>query len=376
MKSPQYSIPTEAQNYMTLALNLAKRGLGRTEPNPMVGAVLVRNGAIVGKGYHRAAGHPHAEVEAIVSAGQKAEGADLYVTLEPCNHHGKTPPCSEAILKAGIKRVFFGMADPNPSVKGGGAQALAGAGLEVHGPILEERCRALNEVFLKNVNHSRPFVTLKMAMSLDGKIATRSGHSQWITSQESRLDGHRLRDRVSAIMIGVGTLLSDNPSLTTRLPNKKGRDPIRIVVDSQLRTPPDSNIFNRDSKARVIIACGKSPSPERAGLLEAQGATIIETRGGEKVDLDQLMDLLYEASITSLLIEGGATIAWAGLNAGLVDRCVFYYAPKIIGGAKAPTGVGGEGVDRLDEAILLEEIKMRRVGPDLRVTGRIRQPRD
>jgi diaminohydroxyphosphoribosylaminopyrimidine deaminase/5-amino-6-(5-phosphoribosylamino)uracil reductase len=359
---------------MSIALGLARKGLGRTAPNPMVGAVLVRDGEIVGRGYHRAAGKPHAEVEAILDAGHMAKGSDLYVTLEPCNHHGRTPPCSQAILEAGVNRVFIGMPDPNPSVKGGGAQTLREAGIEVHGPVLEARCKALNEVFIKNALHSRPFVYLKLAMTLDGRIATRGGDSQWITSEQARLDGRRLRERVSAIMVGAGTILADNPSLTSRLPNRKARDPIRIVADSNLRTPMDSRIFNPLSQAGVIIASKKDPPRKRVQALSGKGARIIRTKGADRVDLDHLMESLYSESITSLLLEGGAELAWSSLDAGIVDKCVFYYAPKIVGGRDAALGVGGAGVERLEDAILLRDISFKRIGPDMKIIGRVCKP--
>ncbi len=356
---------------MAIALGLAKKGRGRTEPNPMVGAVIVKNNRIIGKGYHHKAGSPHAEVEAIKDAGARADRADLYVTLEPCNHHGKTPPCTEAIIKAGIKRVFIGAPDPNPSVKGNGADYLEQAGIETYGPVLEDRCNDLNCVFLKNIHLSKPYVYLKLAMTLDGKIATRTGHSQWITSEKARVDGHRLRDRVSAIMVGVGTLIADNPSLTTRLPNKKGRDPIRIILDSNLRTPLDANIFNPQSDAGVIIACNKKADKIKVEALKEQGVTVIATKGIDRVDLGDLMDKLFHESITSILVEGGATVAWSCLEAGIVDRCVFYYAPKIVGGQTAPSGIGGQGVESLDKAFILDSISTKKIGPDIRIEGKV-----
>ncbi len=356
---------------MSRALRLARQGLGRTDPNPMVGAVLVKRGVVVGEGYHKAAGRPHAEVEAIVAAGGEACGADLYVTLEPCNHHGRTPPCTSAILEAGVRRVWFGMEDPNPGVKGGGAKTLREAGVEVFGPILEQRCRALNEVYLTHITLRRPFVFLKLAMSLDGKIATRSGHSQWITSEASRNRVHHLRDRVSAVMVGIGTVLADNPSLTTRLPSGRGRDPVRIVADSALRTPPSAAIFNPASEAGVMIACRHSPPARKRARLEGKGAGIIPTSGAERVDLQDFLSQAYLLGITSVLIEGGAGLAWGALQERVVDRCVFFYSPIIIGGQASPSGIGGKGIDRLEQAPGLVEVKTSRVGPDILVTGRV-----
>lgn len=355
---------------MALALKLAGKAVGRTDPNPMVGAIVVKDGRVIGQGYHRAAGSPHAEVEALRDAGESAQGAELFVTLEPCNHHGRTPPCTKAILEAGIAKVWYGMADPNPDVSGGGAHFLRQSGLHVVGNILEDRCRKLNEVFLTNVVRQRPFTFLKLAMSLDGRIATRTGHSQWITSDASRRRVHRLRDRVSGIMVGIGTLLADDPSLTTRLPRGIGHDPVRIVADSNLRTPPNSQIFNPRSPAGVIIACKEDPPSERKRQLEAQGATVVPTSGNQRVDLNDLVEKLYHLGITSVLIEGGAQLAWSALKEKIVDRCLFFYAPLIIGGREAPAGVGGEGIDRLGQAPRLVDVETSRIGPDLLVTGR------
>ncbi|AFM23869.1 riboflavin biosynthesis protein RibD [Desulfomonile tiedjei DSM 6799] len=359
---------------MAMALKLARRGLGRTSPNPAVGAVIVKNGKVVGKGYHRAAGEPHAEVEAIRAAGSEARGADLYVTLEPCNHHGRTPPCCEAILEAGIATVWYGIDDPNPGVRGGGALRLREAGLQVVGNVFEDACRRVNEAYLVNITQHRPFVYLKLAMSLDGRIATRSGHSQWITSEASRRKVHRLRDRVSAIMVGVETVISDNPLLTTRLPDGRGRDPIRIVADSQLRTPADSAIFNPSSTAGVIIASSKNPPLDRKYKLESRGAKVLRTCGTERVDLKDMLRRLYLVGITSLLIEGGAGLAWGALEAGVVDRCLFFYAPIIIGGKTAPSGVEGMGINRLEEAPRLIDVKAYRIGPDILLDGRVSYP--
>lgn len=374
MKPSLSKIPIEASRFMALALKVARRGLGRTSPNPAVGAVLVKNGKVVGKGYHRAAGEPHAEVEAIRAAGSEARGAELFVTLEPCNHHGRTPPCVEAILEAGIAKVWYGMDDPNPGVRGGGAKRLREAGIEAVGRIFEDRCRRLNEVYLLNITQRRPFVYLKLAMSLDGRIATRTGHSQWITSDASRRKVHRIRDRVSAIMVGVETVIADNPLLTTRLPGGRGRDPIRIVADSNLRTPVDASIFNPSSTAGVIIASRKDPPLDRKYKLESRGAKILRTSGLERVDLRDMLTRLYHIGITSVLIEGGAGLAWGALDAGVVDRCFFFYAPIIIGGSNAPSGVEGMGISRLEEAPRLVDVKAFRVGPDFMLDGKVSYP--
>lgn len=373
-KTKNSSIPPEAKKHMSLALKLAGRALGRTSPNPVVGAVVVKDGKVVGRGYHHAAGKPHAEVEAIRNAGSEALGAELFVTLEPCNHHGRTPPCTEAIREAGIRRVWYGMDDPNPSVLGGGADTLRAAGIDVVGHVLEDRCRHQNEVYLTNLRHQRPFVYLKLAMSLDGRIATGTGHSQWITSEQSLARVHRLRDRVSAIMVGIGTVLADDPSLTTRLPRKRGRDPVRIVVDSALRTPLEAALFDSSATSGVIIGTTRDPSPDRCRALEERGARVVRTRGLHSVDIEDLLGQLFRIGITSVLIEGGSRLAWGAFHQRIVDRCHFYYAPIIIGGESAPSGVEGIGISRLEEASRLVDVRTIRVGPDLLVDGRVLYP--
>lgn len=374
MKTKESKIPREAERFMSLALKLARRGLGRTSPNPVVGAVIVKNGQVVGEGYHHAAGEPHAEVEAIRSAGSEARGGELFVTLEPCNHHGRTPPCTEAIMEAGIRKVWYGMDDPNPGVRGGGAQTLIASGIESVGHVLETRCRRVNEVYLTNVTCRRPFVYLKLAMSLDGRIATRTGHSQWITSERSRAKVHRLRDRVSAIMVGVETVLADDPMLTTRLRKGRGKDAIRIVADSNLRTPVSAAVFNPDSSAGVIVATRKDPPREAKSKLEKRGAKVLRTTGIERVDLQDLLRRVYSVGVTSLLIEGGGGLAWGALKARVVDRCFFFYAPMIIGGAAAPAGITGLGINSLDEAPRLADVRLLRVGPDILLDGRVVYP--
>jgi diaminohydroxyphosphoribosylaminopyrimidine deaminase/5-amino-6-(5-phosphoribosylamino)uracil reductase len=359
---------------MALALKLARRGLGRTSPNPVVGAVIVKDGRVVGKGFHRAAGEPHAEVEAIRSAGTEARGSELFVTLEPCNHHGRTPPCTEAILKAGISKVWYGTDDPNPGVRGGGAKLLREAGVQVVGQVMEKGCTRINEVYLTNIIQKRPFVFLKLAMSMDGRIATRTGHSRWITSEMSRRRVHRLRDRVSAIMVGVETILADDPLLTTRLPETRGHDAIRVIADSRLRTPMNAAVFNNESQAGVILATAKNPPSEKKASLEKQGAKVIVTSGQGKVNLKELFKKLYTIGVTSVLIEGGAGLAWGALDEGVVDRCLFFYAPIIIGGVSAPSGIGGMGISRLEEAPRLVDVKAFRVGPDILLNGRVAYP--
>ena len=374
MTIKEAGVRREAERYMSRALSLAKRGQGRTSPNPMVGAVIVKEGKIVGEGYHRAPGEPHAEVEAIKAAGDNTQGAELYVTLEPCNHYGRTPPCTLAIMAAGIKKVYYGIDDPNPTVIGGGADTLRKAGVDVVGPIIKDRCTAINEVYLTNVTMRRPFAILKLAMSLDGRIATKTGASKWITSEESRMKVHRIRDRVSAIMVGIQTVLQDNPSLTTRLKGVQGRDPVRIVADSNLRTPPDAAIFNASSQAGVIIATRKDPPTRLKSRLEKKGARIVTTDSPDKVNLVDLFSQIYRMGITSVLVEGGAGLAWGALDARVVDKCSFFYAPLIIGGKSAPSGIGGAGINHLEEAPRLVNVKSLKVGPDILVEGRVQYP--
>jgi diaminohydroxyphosphoribosylaminopyrimidine deaminase/5-amino-6-(5-phosphoribosylamino)uracil reductase len=261
--------------------------------------------------------------------------------------------------------------DPNPGVRGGGAKTLRDAGIEVIGHVTENRCRRINEIYLTNVTLRRPFLILKLAMSLDGRIATRTGDSKWITSEASRRKVHRLRDQVSGIAVGIGTILADNPSLTTRLPRGRGHDPVRIVMDSKLRTPTNANIFNPESPAEIIIATSKNPPAKRRIELEKKGAKIIPTTSETCVDLKELFSRLYRSGITSVLVEGGSGIAWAALQARVVDRCLFFYAPIMIGGSDAPPGIGGLGVDTLDEAPKLTDLRFSRLGPDILLNGRV-----
>ncbi len=277
-------------------------------------------------------------------------------------------------MEAGIRKIWYRADDPNPGVRGGGANFLSAAGVEVVGHVLESRCRRLNEVYLANIIQRRPFVYLKLAMSLDGRIATKTGQSKWITSEASRRKVHRLRDKVSAIMVGVDTVLVDDPHLTTRLPDRRGHDPVRIVADSNLRTPPDAMVIRGGSHSGCIIATTKNPPADRKQELERQGAKVLTTKGPERVDLQDLLSRLYAIGITSVLIEGGAGLAWGALEAGVVDRCLFFYAPIIIGGINAPSGIGGLGISKLEEAPRLVDVKAIRIGPDILLDGRVTYP--
>jgi diaminohydroxyphosphoribosylaminopyrimidine deaminase / 5-amino-6-(5-phosphoribosylamino)uracil reductase len=353
-----------AEFFMRLALRQAEKGLGRTSPNPAVGAVLVKKGRVIARGYHARAGAPHAEVAAIRAAGARGRGADLYTTLEPCDHFGKTPPCSRAIIEAGVNRVYVGSRDPNPLVNGRGIARLRRAGIQVHSGILREKCDALNAAWFHYITTGRPQVTLKAAVTLDGKIATRTGDSRWVTGIEARREVHRLRNRVDAVLVGAGTARTDDPQLTTRL-SRGGRDPVRVVLDSRLRLPRGLEIFGHRSGAPTIVAYvhGK-PRSMGAGVEFLR----CRARGGQ-VDLPDLLDKLARRGVTSLLVEGGAEVHQAFLEAGLADRVLLFLAPKIVGG-QGISWVAGPGACRMAEALQLEEVQVSRVGRDILVTGR------
>lgn len=355
---------------MEAALVLAEKARGKTSPNPLVGALVVKDGEIVGRGYHQKAGGPHAEVFALEEAGGKAQGATLYVTLEPCSHYGRTPPCTEKIIASGVKKVVAAMVDPNPKVAGLGLQQLRKAGIEVEIGLCEDEAKRLNQVFLKYISTGKPFVILKTGMSLDGKIATRNGDSKWITSEESRAYVHQIRDQVDAIMVGIGTILKDDPQLTTRLPAGPGNDPIRIIVDSSAQIPVSCKVLNQQSSAETIIATTTKASPEKISLLEAKGARIlvVEEKNGH-VNMHKLMDQLGKLEITSLLVEGGSSINGAVIRDKLVDKVFFFIAPKIIGGEKAPSPIGGIGVETMKEVVRLKDYQMRPIGSDFLIEG-------
>lgn len=367
----------EDRRWMRRALALAARARGRTSPNPLVGAVLVREGRAVGEGFHRRAGGPHAEVEALRQAGDEACGATLYVTLEPCCHHGRTPPCTEALIRAGVRRVVAAMVDPDQRVCGRGLAALRAAGIRVEVGLLEEEARRLNEAYLALKLLGRPFITMKYAMTLDGRIATRQGDSRWVTGEVARRFVHRLRDRVDVIAVGVGTVLSDDPRLTARLP-RGGRDPIRLVIDSRARTPPDARVLQvrPESGAPTWIAVTAAAPARRLRALVAAGAEILclpATAEG-RVDLVALMEELGRRGVLHVLVEGGAAIHGALLAAGLVDQVLAFIAPKLAGGAGAPGPVGGPGVERMAGAYRLEGVKLRRLGGDWLIAGYLRDP--
>ena len=358
------------KKYMRLALELAEKAKGRTSPNPLVGAVIVKNGEIVGQGHHLMAGTPHAEIHAIRDAGESATGAALYVTLEPCSHFGRTPPCCNAVIKAGITEVYVAMQDPNPLVAGRGIKQMKDAGITVHVGLMEEHTRRMNEIFIKYITERMPFVLLKTAMSLDGKIATRTGHARWVTGDAARSVVHELRNEYDAILVGINTVLSDNPALTCRLP-EGGRDPIRIVLDSQARTPVDSQILIQESGASTYIVVTDKAPFERIKLLSAGKAKILRVSADKqgKVNLAELLDKLGQMEITGLLVEGGAEVAASFLEEGLIDKMLAFIAPKIVGGASSLSPVGGQGIDNMEQAIKLVRTGFGQIGEDFFIEG-------
>lgn len=358
------------RDYMALALKLAKRGLGWTSPNPLVGAVIVKEGRIIGQGYHTRCGGLHAEREALNTCMENPEGATLYVTLEPCCHQGRQPPCTEAILQTHIRRVVVGSTDPNPLVAGKGIDNLRNCGVEVETGVLRKECDALNRVFFHYIQSGRPYVVMKYAMTLDGRIATRTGASQWITGDAARTRVHQDRSRYRSIMAGVGTVLADDPLLTCRM--EHGRNPVRIVCDTRLRTPMDSRIVRSAGEVPTVLAAGNVP-PEKTAPYRAAGCqvwTLPETDG--HIDLSALMERLGGEEIDSVLLEGGGTLNWAMLGANLVHRVQAYIAPKLFGGEDAKGAVGGLGVALPGHAALLEHLTITRLGEDILLEGEVK----
>lgn len=355
--------------FMARALALAERGTGWTSPNPLVGAVIVKDGRIIGEGWHTACGQPHAEREALAACDEDPAGSTLYVTLEPCCHWGKTPPCTDAILEAGIARVVVGALDPNPLVAGQGCAQLREAGTVVETGVLEEGCRHLNEVFFHFITTGRPLVVLKYAMTLDGKAATRTGASRWITGPEARERVHRDRHRFTAIMVGIGTALADDPALTCRLEGGPWRQPLRIVVDSQGRLPLDALLVRTAQEIPTLVAVGPQASAERTGALREAGCSVWVSppaeRGNGAVNLPALLDYVGGLGIDSILVEGGPALHGAFIDGGLANRVQAYIAPKLFGGASAPGPVAGRGVALPADALCLSSPTITALGPDL-----------
>ncbi|MBN1289709.1 MAG: bifunctional diaminohydroxyphosphoribosylaminopyrimidine deaminase/5-amino-6-(5-phosphoribosylamino)uracil reductase RibD [Actinobacteria bacterium] len=351
-----------------MAIGLAEKGKGRVSPNPLVGAVIVKDGEVVGAGYHECIGGPHAEVNALEDAGSAAAGATLYVTLEPCNHFGRTPPCTEAIKNSGVGKVIVTVRDPNPQVSGNGMAALADAGIEVEDGPFEEVAKRQNEAYFKWVTEKMPFVTLKAAASLDGKTATVTGSSKWISSEASRREVHAMRACSDAVLVGIGTVLSDDPKLTARDYDREFNPPMRIVMDSGARTPVNSRIVG-DSGADTLIAVAGSAPAERVRELERRGVEVWKSGKGDRVDPASLLKYLAEREVSSVLCEGGGDLSFSLVEAGLVDKWVFYLAPIIIGGRDAPGLTGGAGIQDLKDAFKFDIDSVSFSGPDIRVVA-------
>lgn len=354
------------REFMQRALALAARGIGRTSPNPMVGCVIVRDGRVIGEGYHERAGEPHAEVNAISAAGDTS-GATLYVTLEPCCHYGKTPPCTDLIIKHKPARVVVAMHDPNPKVSGEGIFRLRNAGIQVDVGLLEDEARRLNEAFCKYITTGMPFVIAKCGMSLDGKIATRTGDSRWVTCETSRKLVHELRNQVDAILVGSRTVMLDDPSLTTRVDRDKTKDPVRIILDAGNYLDISARVFHIDSDAPTWVAVPDDRTFEGADFV----LRIPPGDGG--LDMRLLMRELAAREVTSVLIEGGGTTLASAFNAGVVDKLMFFIAPKIVGGRDAVTAVEGEGAARMNDALPLENMRATPVGEDILIEAYVKK---
>jgi diaminohydroxyphosphoribosylaminopyrimidine deaminase/5-amino-6-(5-phosphoribosylamino)uracil reductase len=361
-------MPHTPQEIMNRALGLAARGKGLVEPNPMVGAVVAKDGRIIGEGYHAKFGEAHAEVHALEAAGKDAEGATLYVTLEPCCHHGKTPPCTKAIMKAGVTKVVAAMKDPNRAVFGKGLEELQTAGIEVECGLLEPEARHLNAPYIKLTTKGIPFFIAKWAMSLDGKVSTRTGESQWITCETAREEAHRLRSTASAVMVGAGTALADDPLLTCRIPG--GRNPVRIIVDSTCRLDPASRLVQSIEEAPIIIATTEAAPSEKLRRLEQAGCTMLSCPAKHsRVDLGELAGLLGKRMMTTVLIEGGSELLGSAFDEGLIDRAAVFVAPKLIGGREAGTPLAGKGLEKIAEAYHLRNVTIKNLDCDILIEG-------
>ncbi|MFH1406914.1 MAG: bifunctional diaminohydroxyphosphoribosylaminopyrimidine deaminase/5-amino-6-(5-phosphoribosylamino)uracil reductase RibD [Candidatus Omnitrophota bacterium] len=368
----------DASKYMHLALRLAQRGRDKVSPNPMVGAVVVKKGKIIGRGYHKFFGGPHAEIYALrqaglldSKAGKNARGATLYVTFEPCNHYGKTPPCTGAIVKAGIKKVVIAMKDPNPLNNGAGIRELRRKKIRVVSGVCEKQAKRLNSAFIKYITEKMPYVIVKIAQSLDGKIATKKGESKWITRDYARRHVQKLRAEADAIMIGVNTILKDDPLLTARNQKTKinRQKPVKVILDSKLRTPLNAKIFSKESPAKVIIAANSAPK-EKIAAFKNKGVEIIEAKGANgNVNIKTVMRELARRGIANVLIEGGGETIASAFKARLVDKILFFIAPKIIGGRCAKTSVEGEGIEKLVDTTEISEIKIKKLDKDILLEG-------
>ena len=359
------------RQYMKMALELAQKGMGFTAPNPMVGAVIVKNGRIIGQGYHRKYGELHAEREALAVCTEEPKGASIYVTLEPCCHYGKQPPCVNAILEAGIRRVIIGSSDPNPLVAGKGIRILKDHGIEVTENILKEECDKLNEAFFYYIQNKKPYVVMKYAMTMDGKIAAYTGESKWVTGEAARIHVQEQRLKYTGIMVGVGTVLADDPMLTCRLENS--RNPVRIICDSHLRTPLTSKIV-RTAKTIPTILASSSKDQQKIKNYEELGCQVlyVPEKNGH-IDLNRLMELLGAAKIDSILLEGGGSLNWSALESGIVQKVQTYIAPKLFGGEEAKTPVEGKGFPDPASAVLLKNSEIIRLGDDFLIESEVKR---
>ena len=357
------------EKYMQYALELARKGVGLVNPNPCVGAVIVKDGKIIGEGWHKKYGEAHAEINALASCLESTIGATIYVTLEPCCHYGKTPPCTEAIIRSGITKVVVGALDPNPLVAGEGIKRLRENGIEVVTGVLEKECIRLNEIFFHFITYRTPFVVMKYAMTLDGKIATTTGEARWITKDKAREDVHRDRNRLMGIMIGIETVLKDNPLLTCRIEN--GRNPIRIICDTHLRIPLKSKIVETAMGIRTIIATCEKDEKYYAPLLEKGCEILVVPTKGEYIDLEILMQKLGEKGIDSILLEGGATLNYSMLESRLVHKVKAYIAPKIFGGELAKSPIGGLGITNINKHYALKSIQVKDIDNDFLIEGEV-----
>lgn len=358
------------EKYMERALELAELGSGFVNPNPLVGAVIVKDNRIIGEGYHQIFGGAHAEVNAFENATEDVAGATMYVTLEPCSHYGKTPPCVEAIIKNGIKKVVIGMVDPNPLVAGDGIRILKESGIDVETGILEDKCRLQNEIFIKYITTSKPFCIFKSAMTLDGKIATYTGDSRWVSGEDSRRYVHRLRKKVAAILVGAGTVMADDPMLTARLGDEKVKNPVRVIVDTRGRIPMESKIVKTAGEVRTILATTQLAAEDVLEDLKKRGLEVLVTPVKDgRVDISYVVQKLGEIGIDSILIEGGGAIAYSFLEEGLIDKVLFFIAPKLVGGTESKSPLGGKGVQLMKDAIMIDNLKFVPIGEDILVQG-------
>lgn len=363
------------EKFMARAIEIAQIGWGRTNPNPLVGAVVVKEGRIIGEGIHRKLGQAHAERDILNRMSKEAAGATIYVNLEPCSHFGRTPPCVDIIKEKGIKRVVVAMEDPNPKVSGKGIQILKDAGIEVTVGVMEREAKKLNEIFIKYIKESTPFVILKTAMTLDGKTASHTGDSFWISGEKSRLEVHKLRQRIASIMVGVNTVIKDNPKLTVRLEGKALNNPVRIIVDSSGRIPIDSYVVETAGEIPTWVATTGRMRLDREEKLTQKGVRVIQfSEDSGRVDIVELMKYIHSQGVDSVLLEGGSELNASVIEAGVADKIIMYIAPKIIGGKNAPSPVGGIGISRMLDAVPVQYMEACQSGDDVRVEGYLKTP--